>query len=249
MFGRKKAKAWKTPGGPVYNLYADMAKQPHLLVAGATGSGKSVLVNGIIATLLHDAPCEKQFILLDPKRTELIQYSSLPHTICYATEEKDMIAALQMALDITESRYKEMQRRHEKLYSGSDIYVIIDELAFLMTSCKKQALPLLQKLGMIARASKIHLMACTQSVKADILPTTLTCNFDSRVALRTSTAQQSRMIVDVPGCERFPAPVIEHKAWCYYKVGADITLYNVPLISESEIDFLIKYWSGRDCVA
>ena len=247
LFTRRKM--YRTSSGQVHTLFDDMANQPHLLVAGATGSGKSVVVNGIIYNLLHNGPSESQLILIDPKRTELSQYRSVPHCIRYASEPHEIIEALQLAMSITERRYQEMQRRHERTYSGGDVYVIIDELAFLMTSQKKQALPLLHRLGMVARASKVHLIGCTQTVNHAVLPTTLTCNFDSRVALRTATAQQSRMIVGVPGCETFPEPVIEHKACCYYRSGTSLTAWYVPMYSDADLDRIVRWWTSRQCVA
>lgn len=244
-----RTKRWRTPAGDCYNLFSDMAKQPHLLVAGATGSGKSVLVNGIIHNLLHYGPVSVKFILIDPKRTELSDYQAMPHCMMYATEPDEWIKALDLALNVTEQRFQEMHKRHEKTYSGGDVYVIIDELAFLMTAKKKEALPRIQKLGMIARAARVHMIACTQTVKADVLPTTITCNFDARVALRTSTAQQSRMIIGVNGCEQFPSPSIAQKAYCYYRNGADLNLWQVPKYSDSEIESVIRWWTSSQCVA
>ena len=131
-------KTWETPQGSYYNLFADMLKQPHLLVAGATGSGKSVVINGIITTALKDSPAAVQFIFIDPKRVELVDYRPLPHTLKYASEPGDMVQALQYAMDTTESRYRAMQARHEKNYSGGAVYVVIDELADLMTTNKNR---------------------------------------------------------------------------------------------------------------
>ena len=128
---------WTTPAGTTYSLYEDMLKQPHLLIAGATGSGKSVVINGIISTALYDAPSDVGFILVDPKRVELVQYKRLPHVIRYASEPADMIAALDAAIAITEQRYKTMQRQGLRKSTEADVYVIIDELADLMTTNKK----------------------------------------------------------------------------------------------------------------
>lgn len=247
LFKRK----YRTPDGTLYTLFDDMAQQPHLLIAGCTGSGKSVVENGIIYNLLHDGPVTNQLILLDPKRTELSDYKRFPHCITYATETNEMIQALQLAESITEQRYREMQKRHIKTWQGGHVYVIIDELAFIMSdrNIRKQALPILQRLGMIARASRVHMIACTQTIKADVLPTTLTCNFDSRVAMKTSTAQQSRMIIDRSGCELFPSPMIEHKALCYFRSGTETTLYNVPKYDDGQYDTLINWWTSRKCIA
>ena len=88
-------KKYYYPSGSIYDLYDDMLQQPHLLIAGATGSGKSVVINGMIATALYQSPMTYQFILIDPKRVELIAYKHLPHTISYASEPDTMIYSLQ----------------------------------------------------------------------------------------------------------------------------------------------------------
>ena len=135
-----------TPGGRVFRLYADLAKLPHLLIAGATGSGKSVTVNGIIYALLATkAPSECSMVLIDPKKVELVQYARLPHTLRYASEPRDMIDALDFAVKETTRRFSIMQLEGKKAFSGPDLYVIIDELADLMTTQKNHALPRLQR--------------------------------------------------------------------------------------------------------
>ena len=255
---QRRPHAWRTPSGDLYTLFDDMAKQPHLLIAGATGSGKSVVVNGIIYNLLHNGPAKAGLILVDPKRTELKQFAHVPHVLMYAdritsadrtSTNNTCLEALQYAKQITDSRFVTMQKNGWREWQGGDVYVIIDELAALMTTNKKAVQPIIQYLGIIARAAHVHLICCTQTVKADILPTTITCNFDSRVALRTSTAQQSRMLIDVKGCEDFPSPIMEHRALCYFKVGADLLLYNVPKYSDSDVDKLVSYWTSEQCIA
>ena len=100
-------RVWKTPELDYYNLYADMLQQPHLLIAGATGSGKSVVINGMMTTALKDSPAAVQFILIDPKRVELVDYKELPHTLRYSSEPGEMVQALQEAIAITDNRYRE----------------------------------------------------------------------------------------------------------------------------------------------
>lgn len=243
MLFNRKPKRYISPGGQYYTLYMDMMRQHHLLIAGETGSGKSVIVNGIIYTCLLHTPDKAGLILIDPKRVELSEYKDCPHCITYASEPDQWIAALDMALAITEERYQEMQRTGSRLYNGGDIYVIIDELAYLMTVKRKEAVPRIQKLGMIARAAKVHLIACTQTVKADILPTTITCNFDSRVALRTSTAQQSRMILSRNGCELLP-----QYGQGFYKTPKGTTLYNIPMHPETQLADIVHYWTSSACL-
>ena len=230
-------RAYTTPGGQVYTLYTDMLKQPHLLIAGATGSGKSVAVNGLITTALHDSPARVQFILIDPKRVELVEFKNLPHVIKYSSEPGDMVQALETAMNTTEARYHEMQRQGLKKYPGGAVYVIIDELADLMTTNKKQVAPLLQRLAQIGRAANVHLIACTQCPLSSVIPTPIKVNFDARLALRTRSAQDSRNILGAKGCELLP-----RYGRGYYMTPDGLTLYNIPMIPETETAQLVTYW-------
>lgn len=234
---------WQRPSGPVYTLYNDMLHQTHLLIAGATGSGKSTLINGIICTALHYSPDSVQFIMLDRKGVELDEYRRTPHCLMYAEEPRDMITALQAALQLMEARKAEAKAQHVKMYQGSDIYVIIDELADLMTTHKKQVTPLLQQLGQLARFTRIHMIACTQCPKSEIIPTPIKCNFPARVALKTSCRQDSRNIIDRGGAELLPDPPTDHIAHCIYMHGAVTELCkDLPSIPDAERDRLIKHW-------
>lgn len=231
---------YNSPSGNYYTLFDEMSKQNHLLVAGATGSGKSVIVNGIITTLLYKFPWQVQFILIDPKRVELSPYKDLPHTIRYASEPKEMVAALQMAMMICDTRYKEMQQRGERLYSGGDVYVIIDEWADLMTTNRRVVAPLVQRLAQIGRASKVHIILCTQTPIAKVIPTEIKCNFDSRVGLRTRSAQDSRNILGYSGLETLP----QYGQGIYMTSKGD-TLYNIPYVDENEQKRLITWWTSQ----
>lgn len=233
------------PGGRVYRLYSALADLPHLLIAGATGSGKSVTVNGIIYSLLAErAPSECGFILLDPKKVELIQYARLPHVVRYASEPSDMIDALQAALKETDRRFSVMQQQGIREYSGPDLYVIIDELADLMVSMKNAALPPLQRLSQIGRAARVHIIACTQNVMAVTIPTVLKCNFPAVLGLRTATAAQSRYLIATKGCETLPDPRKAGKGIGYLRDGADLDRYELYMYQDDEIKRLIDYWTG-----
>jgi len=228
---------WTTPEGKYYTLYADMLKQPHLLIAGATGSGKSVVINGILYTALYNSPAAVEFILIDPKRVELIDFKPLPHVIQYASEPGDMVQALELAMTITERRYKAMQARHIKKYDGGAVYVIIDELADLMTTNRRQVQPLLQRLAQIGRAANVHIIAATQCPLSSVIPTPIKVNFDSRVALRTRSAQDSRNILGVKGCELLP-----RYGRGYYMTPDGLTLYNIPMHTQEDLQALLTYW-------
>jgi len=231
---------YKTPSGAVYTLYKDMLSQPHLLIAGATGSGKSVVINGLIITALYDSPGKARFILIDPKRVELIDYKTLPHTLKYASEPGEMVQALQDAMTLTETRYKTMQAQRIKKYQGAAVYIVIDELADLMTTQKKTVAPLIQRLAQIGRAANVHIIAATQCPLSAVIPTPIKVNFDSRVGLRTRSRQDSRNILEMSGCERLP-----RYGQGYYMTPQGLTLYNIPMITEDEQKRIIDHWTAR----
>ena len=233
---------YTTPEGEYSALYRDMLDQVHLLIAGATGSGKSTVIKGLIYTALYHSPAKVQFILIDPKRVALMKYKRLPHILRYASEQTDMVQALQYAMNVTDARYKAMQRQELEDYPGGDIYVIIDELADLMTTNKRQVQPLLQRLCQIGRAANIHVIAATQCPIAAVIPTPIKVNFDSRLALRTGSAQDSRNIIGVAGCENLPDPMEEHRAEGYYKHGCKLERFYLPMTPDSEIKRLVDYW-------
>jgi len=246
FFKRGSVTAYKTPTGEYSTLYNDMTCQPHLLIAGATGSGKSVVINGIIHTILTlHSPASAQLILIDPKRVELAMYRDLPHVLRYASEPETMRSALYAAIEETERRYKAMQRDRVRKYQGSDLYVIIDELADLMTTDKKNIMPVLQRLCQIGRAAKVHVIAATQCPLAAVIPTPIKVNFDSRVALRTRSAQDSRNILGVTGCELLP-----RYGQGYYMTPEGSKLYNLRMVDDDKLQALVDYWTDpRKCMA
>ncbi len=233
---------WPTPAGTVYSVYADMLEQSHLLIAGATGSGKSTLENALIYTALISSPATHQFILIDPKRVELARYRDLPHVIQY--EDDHPLKALQTALTITEDRYKAMQREGVQEFTGGHVYVIIDELMPIMTDRqhRRECMPILQKLLAISRAAHVHIWALTQSPVRDVIPTTLKCNFDARIGLRTASRQDSRNVLDMAGCEALPDPRSEGIAQLYYRHGSHTDLYTMARIEPAEIARVIDHW-------
>jgi S-DNA-T family DNA segregation ATPase FtsK/SpoIIIE len=223
-----------------------MLGETHLLIAGATGSGKSTVLQGIMSTILHCHPTRKRFIMLDRKGTELGKYQRTPHCMRYAMEPDDMIQALREAVQLMNDRYNHMRAHGQTTYEGSDVYIIIDELAELMTTRKKAAIPLLQTLGQVARASRIHMICCTQSPLREIIPTPIKCNFPARIALKTATRQDSRNIIDIGGAELLPDPMTEHTASMYYRHGATTERYDhIPMIPDHEITQLIDHWEAQ----
>lgn len=230
------------PAGRYAVIYNDMAMQTHLLIAGRTGSGKSCVVNGIIQSQLVQKSCDEvQFIFIDPKRVELSQWKNIPHCIAYASDDmRERLTALNMAIRIIERRYEEMEAQGIKKYTGADVLVIIDELADLITTQKAEVLPLLQRIGQIGRAARVHLIACTQCPTAQILSTQLRCNFDSILGLRTRSPQDSRNIIGIRGCERLP----DHGQG-YYVTPQHEGVVDLPLIPEEDMKKTVSHWTNR----
>ena len=233
-----------SPSGHHYDLYQDMLRQPHLLIAGATGSGKSVIINGLIYTMLYKFPGNKSnaisLILIDPKRVELIQYKQLPHTIKYASEPGERLAALKYAMQITENRYKSMQVDKIRKYNGGHIYVVIDEFADLMTTQSKEIKPIIQRLAQIGRAANVHIILATQTPISKILPTEIKCNFDARLGLRTRSQQDSRNITGVNGCEKLP-----RYGYGYYMTPEKEQYVKIPMYTDTELNERVNWWTKQ----
>lgn len=241
--------AYRTPSGMMcYTPFLRLAERPHLLIAGATGSGKSVALNGIITSvLMNESPFRAQFVLVDPKKVELVQYEVLPHTARYAADHPDIVRALQWSLDETDRRFSVMQTEHVKEYAGPHLYVVIDELADLMVSIKKETLPLLQRLAQIGRAARVHVIACSQNIMAQTIPTVLRCNFSTILGLRTCNAQQSRFLINSPGCEMLPNPQREGKGYGFIRDGADLEKLLIYKYTDEEIQNVINWWTSSAC--
>lgn len=243
-------RAYRTPSGTVYTPFLRLAERPHLLIAGATGSGKSVALNGIIHSLLMtQSPFNCQFVLIDPKKVELMQYEPLPHTARYASEHPDIVRSLQWAVEETDRRFSAMQKQGIREYDGSHLYVVIDELADLMVSIKKETLPLLQRLAQVGRAARVHVIACTQNVLAVTIPTVLKCNFSTVLGLRTCNAQQSRFLIASTGCEMLPDPKREGKGYGYIRDGADLEKLLIYKYPDDQVDAVLQWWTSSACIA
>ncbi|MBQ5841464.1 MAG: DNA translocase FtsK [Clostridia bacterium] len=236
---------YTTPGGSYSRLYADMAQQKHLLIAGATGSGKSTALDGILHAILHGSPADDRLILIDLKKVELIDYHQLPHLHSYADDVPSALQALQTAIDIMLARYTDMQRRRIKEYDGSHLYVIIDELADLMTTAPKQAAPLIQRITQLGRGAACHMIAATQCPISAVIPTPIKVNFPAKLGLMTATAQDSRNIIARAGCEKLPYPPDAGEAYGYYLRGPKLDLYQLPRIPDAERHRIIDHWTRQ----
>lgn len=201
LFNRRH---WITPGGAAYPLFREMLQQPHLLIAGCTGSGKSVLLADLLYQITAASPARAALILIDPKRVELARFRQLPHVIGYANEPGEAVQQLRQAERIMMQRYADLERVGGVETSERDIYVIIDELADLLLAARRDVLPLMQRIAQLGRATHVHLIAATQSPSRKTLPAEITLNIPARVALRCQTAIESRQIIGANGAELLP---------------------------------------------
>ncbi len=195
-------------------VVADVAKMPHALIAGATGSGKSVAVNAFIASILfRAAPTEVKFIMVDPKRVELTQYNDIPHLLTpVIVEPKKVIAALKWACSEMEKRYKVFQEvgvRNIASFNEASgfqampyIVIVIDELADIIMYSPSEVEESIARLAQMARAVGIHLLISTQRPSVDIITGLIKANIPARIAFNVSSNIDSRVILDTPGAEK-----------------------------------------------
>ena len=232
----------------------DLASMPHLLVAGTTGSGKSVLVNAILACfLLNNSPADLRMILVDPKRVELTGYNGIPHLLApVIVEAEKVVGALQWVQREMDARYHRFSQlgvrniqEHNKKQSPPLPYllVLVDELADLMMLAPDETERSLTRLAQLARATGIHLVLATQRPSVDVVTGLIKANFPARVAFAVASGIDSRVILDQPGAERllgrgdmlFQAP----------DSAAPVRLQGV-FVSDPEIQRTVDYWRVQD---
>jgi DNA segregation ATPase FtsK/SpoIIIE, S-DNA-T family len=194
-------------------IVADLAKMPHMMIAGATGSGKSVAINTLLVSLLYRAaPSDVKLILIDPKRVELSLYNGLPHLLTpVITDHQQAVNALKWTVGEMDRRYKLLQEVHKRnigeYNSASEskmpyVVVIVDELADLMSVAQKEVEATIVRLAQMARAVGIHLVLATQRPSVDVITGLIKANITARVAFAVASQVDSRTILDMAGAEK-----------------------------------------------
>ena len=243
------------------NIYADLTRLPHLLIAGATGAGKSVYMNSVIASLLYNnSPSDTRFIMIDPKMVELKLYEGIPHLLMpVITDVYEASKALRWLLDEMERRYRllsllrcrdissynerkakqnEQQREGEKDNNKMPyIIVLIDELSDLMMIAAKDVEDSIIRLTQKARAIGIHIIMATQRPSVDVITALIKANCPARVAFQVAQRTDSRTILDANGAENLLG-----KGDLLYKSPQTTTLTRIqaPLLSEEEVESIVK---------
>jgi S-DNA-T family DNA segregation ATPase FtsK/SpoIIIE len=227
---------------------------PHLLIAGATGTGKSVCLNAIIASLLlQNTPEELQLLLIDPKRVELTRFNGLPHLLSPAlTDIEKVILALRWVLTEMDRRYKafaqagarDLRTYNRKLKARGEppspnIVVLIDELADLMLVAADEVERIICRLAQMARATGIHLVVATQRPSVDVVTGLIKANFPARISFAVTSQTDSRVVLDTPGAEKL--------------LGGGDMLFMPPdsakllriqgcFVSDHEVQALVRHW-------
>ena len=224
-------------------IVSDLAAMPHLLIAGTTGSGKSVCINTIILSLLYKYSPEKcNLILIDPKMLELSTYEGIPHLLCpVITEAKKATAALGWAVKEMENRYKLMTSVGVKNIDGYNIkykkhmpyiVVIVDEMSDLMLLAGKEIENYIQRLSQMARAAGIHIIMATQRPSVDVITGTIKANFPTRISFQVSSKIDSRTILGEQGAEQ----LLGKGDMLFMSSANRIVRIHGPYVSEFEIE-------------
>ena len=192
-------------------LIADLTEMPHLLIAGTTGSGKTVCVNSLIMSMLFKAtPEDVKFVMVDPKMVELSQFNEIPHMLCpVVTDPKKVSAALNWVVGEMEARYsllskagaRNIKSYHAKGFSMPYIVIIIDELADLMQVSAKTIESAITRLAQLSRAVGIHLILATQRPSVDVITGVIKANFPARISFKVASKVDSRTVLDMNGAE------------------------------------------------
>ncbi len=232
---------------------ADLSKMPHVLIAGATGSGKSVCVNAMVCSLLMRAtPTEVKLIMIDPKRVEMAQYKGIPHLLTEVIVDSDKaVNALKWTVGTMEARYHEFAQRgvrniaafNEALRPGEPrmpyIVIVIDELADLMMVSAYEVEATITRIAQLARATGIHLVVATQRPSVQVITGLIKANIPSRIAFAMTSGVDSRTILDTTGAE----DLLGRGDMLYQPIDAPraVRLQGV-LVTDGEIDDVARHW-------
>lgn len=236
-------------------VVADLAKMPHLLIAGATGSGKSVCINAIVNCLLmHATPDEVRFLMVDPKRVELLPYNNVPHLLCpVIVDAEKVVGLLHFVTKEMDERYRKFAaagvrnidgyNRSPKVQERIPFWVlVIDELADLMMVAPYEVERSLCRLAQLARATGIHLVVATQRPSVDVVTGLIKANFPTRISFAVTSQIDSRTILDAAGAEK----LLGRGDMLYMATdAAKPRRVQGTYVSDADVERIVEYWSGE----
>ncbi len=237
-------------------MVADLAEMPHLLIAGTTGSGKTVCVNGIVMSMLLNAsPEEVKFVMVDPKMVELAPYNDIPHLLCpVVTEPQKAAAALFWVVSEMESRYRKLSGEGVRNLQGYNarghkmpyIVLIIDELADLMQVSAKAVESSITRIAQLSRAVGIHLILATQRPSVDVITGVIKANFPARISFKVASKVDSRTVLDMNGAES----LLGRGDMLFIKPGdAKPTRGQCSFVRDEEINRVIRFIKDQQAPA
>jgi S-DNA-T family DNA segregation ATPase FtsK/SpoIIIE len=236
-------------------MASDLSRMPHLLIAGATGSGKTVCLNSIICCLLlHNSPDDVRFIMVDPKRVELVNFNSVPHLLAPVVVDTDKaIKALRWLTQEMDNRYRQFAKAGARNIEGYNkdrapgetlpyLVLIIDELADLMLTAFDEVEHALCRLAQLARATGIHLVVATQRPSVDVITGLIKANFPTRISFAVTSHVDSRTILDMVGAEK----LLGRGDMLYMPTEASKPKrLQGSFVSDAEIDRLVYFWGNQ----
>lgn len=234
---------------------ADLARMPHLLIAGATGSGKTVCLNSVICCLLlHNSPDDVRFIMIDPKRVELVTFNGVPHLLApVVVEASKAVKALRWLNQEMDNRYRKFAEAGARNIEGYNkdrslgerlpyLVLIIDELADLMMTASDEVEHVLCRLAQLARATGIHLVVATQRPSVDVVTGLIKANFPTRISFAVTSQVDSRTILDMVGAEK----LLGRGDMLYMPTEASKPKrLQGSFISDGEIERLVYFWGNQ----
>lgn len=238
-------------------IVADLGKMPHLLVAGATGSGKSVAVNAMITCMIMtNTPDDLQFVMVDPKRVELSSFNGIPHLLAPVVVDMDLaVAALNRTVQEMDDRYRKFSQvgaRNIENYNALPedkrrgaklpyLILVVDELADLMMTSPDEVEHTITRLAQMARATGIHLVLATQRPSVDVVTGLIKANFPSRISFAVTSQVDSRVVLDTPGAEKLLG-----RGDMLYMASDSSKLSRLQgcFVSDKELEKLVTYWKG-----
>ncbi len=238
-------------------ICADLGKMPHLLVAGATGSGKSVCINALISCMIiTNTPDDLQFVMIDPKRVELSTFNGIPHLLAPVVVEMDLaVAALNRTVQEMDDRYRKFSSVGARNIEGYNalpdekrrgaklpyLILVVDELADLMMTSPDEVEHTVTRLAQMARATGIHLVLATQRPSVDVVTGLIKANFPSRISFAVTSQVDSRVVLDTPGAEKLLG-----RGDMLYMASDSSKLSRLQgcFVSDKELEKLVTYWKG-----